>query len=172
MDLSQRTDWPGGFGNWNRWPQPGGRATRPRFGDMRRGREVHQLDIGYPGSSLALEKPERKGGVLAGDRAPDAPMRGAAGQPIRLFNLFQGPHWTLIGYEVDSASGVAPRARLHIHRIGVGGDIVDDGGHFRAAYGLAPETWVLIRPDGYVGAIVSAGEAGALSQYLIGVGLI
>lgn len=24
MDLSERTDWPGGFGNWNRWPQPGG----------------------------------------------------------------------------------------------------------------------------------------------------
>lgn len=24
MVLSERTDWPGGFGNWNRWTQPGG----------------------------------------------------------------------------------------------------------------------------------------------------
>ena len=28
-------------------------------GDIRRGREVQQLDIGYPGSSLALEQPDR-----------------------------------------------------------------------------------------------------------------
>ena len=140
-------------------------------GVMRRGREVHQLDIGYPESSLALEKPERNGGVLAGDRAPDAPMRGVAGQPIRLFSLFQGPHWTLLGYEVDPASVIAPRAHLHIHRVGVRGNIIDDGGHFRAAYGLAPETWVLVRPDGYVGAIVSADEVRVLSQYLNGLGL-
>jgi len=140
-------------------------------GVMRRGREVHQLDIGYPESSLALEKPERNGGVLAGDRAPDAPMRGVAGQPIRLFSLFQGPHWTLLGYEVDPASVIAPRGHLHIHRVGVRGNIIDDGGHFRAAYGLAPETWVLVRPDGYVGAIVSADEVRVLSQYLNGLGL-
>ncbi len=34
-------------------------------GEMRRGREVHQLDIGYPSSSFAVEKPERRGGLLA-----------------------------------------------------------------------------------------------------------
>jgi len=140
-------------------------------GVMRRGREVHQLDLGYPESSLALEKPERKGGLLAGDRAPDAPMRGAAGEPLRLFNLFQGTHWTLLGYEVDSASAIAPRAHLHIHRVGARGDIIDEGGHFRAAYGLTPGTWVLVRPDGYIGAIIAADEARALSGYLNRVGV-
>jgi hypothetical protein len=138
---------------------------------MRRGREVHQLNIEYPESSLALEKPERQGGVLAGDRPPEVPMRGVAGQPVRFFTLFQGTHWTLLGYEIDAASLIAPRAHLHIHRVGRRGDIIDDGGQFRAAYGLTPETWVLVRPDAYVGAIVSAGEVGALSQYLNGVGL-
>ena len=49
-------------------------------GEMRRGREVHQLDLGYVKSSLALEKPERRAGLRAGDRAPDAPIRGAGGQ--------------------------------------------------------------------------------------------
>ncbi|UWU30243.1 hypothetical protein N2600_10025 [Rhizobium sp. WSM1274] len=46
---------------------------------------MHQLDIGYPNSSLALEKPERNAGLLAGDRAPDAPLKAVAGQPTRPF---------------------------------------------------------------------------------------
>ena len=85
-------------------------------GDMRRGREVHQLDIGYPESSLALEKPQRHGGLLAGDRAPDAPVRGAGGQAMRLFELFKGAHWTLLGYEADR-DVVTSRRMLHIHTL-------------------------------------------------------
>ena len=94
-------------------------------GDMRRGREVHQLDLSYGGSPLALELPERPGGLLAGDRAPDAQLRGAAGQPKQLFQLFKGPHWTLIGHEV-ARDAVAPRPHLRIHTTGPRGDIVDD----------------------------------------------
>jgi 2-polyprenyl-6-methoxyphenol hydroxylase-like FAD-dependent oxidoreductase len=139
-------------------------------GEMRRGREVHQLDIGYPESPLALERPERSGGLLAGDRAPDAPLRGAAGQPTRLFNLFQGPHWTLLGYEVVRDL-VLPRPELHIHTFGGRGDIVDEGGHIRDAYALTPGEWVLVRPDGYVGDIVSSEEVAALETYLRTVGL-
>jgi 2-polyprenyl-6-methoxyphenol hydroxylase-like FAD-dependent oxidoreductase len=139
-------------------------------GEMRRGREVHQLDLGYSGSSLAVEKPERRQGILAGDRAPDAPMRGAAGQSTRLFELFRGPHWTSLGYEADRPA-VPPRPNLHIHRVGAGGDMVDEAGHMRAAYGLSPGDWVLVRPDGYVGAVVSAGETAELEHYLEQVGL-
>ena len=142
-----------------------------RTGSMRRGREVHQLNIGYPESPLAMEKPERRGGVLAGDRAPDAPVRGAGGQPIRLFNLFQGSHWTLLGYETTRLSAVTPRSGLHIHSVGPRGDIVDHGGHLRDGYGLAPGDWVLVRPDGYIGAIVSSDYTAALATYLDGVGL-
>ena len=138
-------------------------------GEMRRGREVHQLDIGYPESSFALEKPERHGGLLAGDRAPDAPIRGAAGQPVRLFELFKGAHWTLLGYEVQVA--LPPRTGLHIHRIGRGGDLIDDGGHFRDAYAPTAGDWVLVRPDGYVGAIVASADVWALEAYLANVGL-
>ena len=142
-----------------------------KAGSMRRGREVHQLDIGYPESPLAMERPERRGGVLAGDRAPDAPVRGAGGQPIRLFNLFQGPHWTLLGYGTTRLSAVTPRSGLHIHAVGPRGDIVDDGGHLRDGYGLTPGDWVLVRPDGYIGAIVSSDHTAALATYLDGVGL-
>jgi 2-polyprenyl-6-methoxyphenol hydroxylase-like FAD-dependent oxidoreductase len=141
-----------------------------KAGSMRRGREVHQLDLCYPDSPLSLEKPERRSGVLAGDRAPDAPIRGAGGQPTRLFNLFKGIHWTLIGYEVERLSGVKPRAGLHIHAVGLRGDIVDDGGHIRDGYGVQTGDWVLVRPDGYVGAIVSSDHVSSLEAYLDSVG--
>jgi 2-polyprenyl-6-methoxyphenol hydroxylase-like FAD-dependent oxidoreductase len=134
-------------------------------GDIRRGREVHQLDIGYRGSSLAMEKTQRTCGVRAGDRGPDAPVRGAGGQPKRLFDLFTGPHWTLLGFEVDR-DGVQPRAGLRIHTFGSRGDLNDDGGHFRNAYAVSPGDWVLIRPDGYIGTIVTSGEIADLESYL------
>ncbi|WP_437774525.1 FAD-dependent oxidoreductase [Sorangium sp. So ce1097] len=140
-------------------------------GVARRGREVHQLDLGYPESSLAMEKPRRSGGIRAGDRAPDAPVRGAAGMPTRLFKLFQGPHWTLLGHGPDRLSAVRPRPGLHIHALGPRGDIVDEGGHLRAAHGVSPGDWVLVRPDGYIGAIVSSEHAPALEAYLASVGL-
>lgn len=141
-------------------------------GDFRRGREVLQLDIGYPESSLALERPKRTGGILAGDRAPDAPVRGAAGQPTRLFSLFQGPHWSLLGYEVGlNKSLVKPRPGLRIHAIGAHGDIVDDAGHFAGGYSVKPGDWVLVRPDGYIGAIVVTEELETLEAYLNNVGL-
>jgi 2-polyprenyl-6-methoxyphenol hydroxylase-like FAD-dependent oxidoreductase len=137
-------------------------------GEMRRGSKVHQLDIGYPESSLALERPERKGGLLAGDRAPDAPIRGAAGQGRRLFDLFSGPHWTLLGYQVEGTD-IAPRGGLHIHIFG--SDINDHEDYARQVYGLMPGSWVLVRPDGYVGAVISAENIGALEDYLQRVGL-
>jgi hypothetical protein len=138
---------------------------------MRRGREVHQLDLGYAQSPLALEKPERGGGLRAGDRAPDAPIRGAAGRSTRLFELFKGAHWTLLGHEV--ARDIVPsRPGLHIHTIGRRGDILDEGGHLRDAYAPASGDWVLVRPDGYVGAIVSSSEIGALEAYLRDAGLV
>lgn len=138
--------------------------------DMRRGRDVHQLDIGYPESSLALENPGRTGGLLAGERAPDAPIRGAAGQALRLFDLSRGPHWTLIVFEGDRGL-VSPRAGLHIHAIGRNGDLIDDAGHFQTAYAPSAGDWFLIRPDGYVGAIVATEELRSLTAYLASVGL-
>ena len=139
-------------------------------GGMRRGREVHQLDIGYPGSSLSKELPKRNVGLGAGDRAPDAPIRGAAGQPSRLFHLFRGPHWTLLVDEAGRET-IAPRPGLHIHHIGPQGDVIDAGGHVRNAYALAPGECALIRPDGYVGAIFGADQTAKLEIYLARMGV-
>jgi hypothetical protein len=135
-------------------------ASRSGAGN-RRGRDTQQLDLGYPGSRLSL-------GRNAGIRAPDAPVRGAAGQPTRLFNLFRGTHWTLLVYEAPSFS-LPPRPGLRVHRIGSGGDIVDHEGLVRDFYELSPGDCVLVRPDGCIGAMVSASDAGVLETYLASV---
>lgn len=134
-------------------------------GEIRRGREVRQLDIGYPGSPVSLGSSLYRIGVRAGDRAPDAPIMGAAGQPSRLFQLFKGPHWTLL---VNGQGAVAPRAGLHIHRLGEKGDVIDAWNHVEAAYGLTPGECVLIRPDTYIAAILPLGLEGSteLESYL------
>ena len=145
-----------------------GLSTRLLHTDRRRlvrTREVSQLDVGYPYSSLAVAGPDRDKGVLAGDRAPDAPVVGAGGLPTRLFTLFQGPHWTLLGYETE---GVAARAGLHVHLIGARGDVRDADGHVRDTYGLVPGEWVLVRPDGYVAGVTD--RLSAVESYLQRVG--
>jgi 2-polyprenyl-6-methoxyphenol hydroxylase-like FAD-dependent oxidoreductase len=149
-----------------------GLSTRLLHAERRRqvrNREGSQLDIGYPHSSLAVADPDRDKGVLAGDRAPDAPVTGAGGLATRLFLLFQGPHWTLLGYEVGRESAPAVRAGLHIHLVGARGDVRDTGDHVRDTYGLAPGEWVLVRPDGYVAGVTD--RLAAVEAYLANVGL-
>ncbi|QWT20252.1 FAD-dependent oxidoreductase [Bacillus sp. NP157] len=152
-----------------------GLATRMldamKQGSMRRTREVGQLDLGYPDVSLSMEAPKRDGALLlAGDRAPDAPLLGAGGQRVRLFDLFRGSHWTLLGNRVDR-SLLEPRAGLRIHAIGEDAELRDVDGHFHDAYGLAAGEWVLVRPDGYIGAIVDAAHVDALLAYMDRTGL-
>ena len=77
----------------------------------------------------------------------------------------------MIGYHVEREA-IAPRRDLHIHTVGVRGDIVDESGYVRDAYGVSAGDWVLVRPDGYVGAIVSSGEIGELRRYMDDAGLV
>jgi hypothetical protein len=97
-------------------------------------------------------------------------LRGAAGQPRRLFDLFRGPHWTLLAYGVDRCP-ITPRQNLHIHRIGSQGDLSDEDRQFLTAYNPQPGDCILVRPDGYIGAILRADESDAIDNYLGRVGL-
>jgi len=116
----------------------------------RRGPETEQLGVGYPGGSLAV------GGGRAGERAPDAPLRDG-----RLFDVFRGPHFTLLGFGAGHAATVArvnerygPAVRAYT--VGETGDLADTGGHARRAYGT--DGLVLVRPDGYIGVYDASPE--------------
>ncbi|UQA93448.1 FAD-dependent monooxygenase [Streptomyces halobius] len=131
---------------------------------MRRGRDLHQLDIGYRDSPLTRELrtdlPEDA--LRAGDRAPDAPCTTADGTPTRLFDIYRGPHFTLLALgETDLDAAALPAAPSLVRTVHVGGpspDLIDTNGHIRDAYGDGP-TVFLIRPDGYLAVAAPANDA-------------
>ena len=134
---------------------------------LHRGEETRQLDLTYQGGPLILD--DGCGGMLAaGDRAPDAPCLCGNGDPTRLFTLFAGPHWTLLRFGPD-----APRLddeRIHSHQIGT--DLLDADCHIHQAYDVKDGGAVLIRPDGYIGAITTRSAALAAYGNRVGVSRI
>ena len=135
-----------------------GLLDKAKHGDMRRGREVQQLDLGYRGASLAAGA-SLADGIQPGDRMPDAVLQGAAGHPRRLYDLFAGPHWTML---VAGDADAPVRPGLAVVTIGRGEQLLDGSGQLDLATGERR----LIRPDGYVGARFGADETQALARYL------
>ncbi|MCD3068891.1 hypothetical protein GFJ91_18555 [Salmonella enterica subsp. enterica serovar Enteritidis] len=119
----------------------------------------------YQMSPLAHTLPERQHGLQAGERAPDAPLLGAGGQSLRLFQLLQGPDWNLLAYETHGKV-IDARRGLRIHHIGEQDELIDTLGHFRESYHLAPGQCVVIRPDGYVGAFFHGKQSNDIENYL------
>jgi len=148
--------------------------------DLRRGPETLQLGITYRRSSLSRDERESPGSVWAGDRAPDAPCHDAAGRPVRLFDAFRGPHFTLLSFGSDSSRVVSEIARdygaaVHAHAIvrpgepAENGAIVDTEGHARRAYDAQNGALVLVRPDGYIGLFTEGRSDRRVQEYLRGV---
>jgi 2-polyprenyl-6-methoxyphenol hydroxylase-like FAD-dependent oxidoreductase len=115
-----------------------------------RGEETRQLDISYRLGPLTLDDGSSSV-VAAGDRAPDAPCLDREGRPLRLFDCYAGPHWTLLTF--GATAPTLDRAGVRSHRIGA--DLIDVDSHIRNAYDVKDGAAVLIRPDGYIGAITS-----------------
>lgn len=141
-------------------------------GSFKRGREAQQLDLGYRESPLSHVKPEAGAGPQPGDRAPDARCKGAAGQVIRLFDLYRGPHWTLLWFD-DAVRdrSLLSRPGMRVHVVGAFGDIVDHEDDIAATYQYGSGELILIRPDGYVAARIPAAEMDALKRYFDSLGL-
>jgi 2-polyprenyl-6-methoxyphenol hydroxylase-like FAD-dependent oxidoreductase len=118
-------------------------------GSVRRGRATEQLDLEYRDSPLAVEtRADLADDVLhAGDRAPDG-RRG----DVRLFDLFRGPHWTLLLVDTDVP---VPEIGARLARI----PACD-------AYGRGI---FLVRPDGYIG--WAGTKVDGLAAYAVRVGL-
>jgi hypothetical protein len=139
---------------------------------LRHGRDAHQLGINYRDGPLAAEL--RRGvpeeALQAGDRAPDAPCTDAAGEPVRLFDAFRGPHFTLLalgGTELPRFSrdfgGALRSVRINhpLDRDPPTG-LTDTHGHAHKSY--AERGLFLVRPDGYIG--LAADDAAGLEDHL------
>lgn len=98
---------------------------------------IHQLDITYRGGPLAVDT-EPTGALRAGDRAPD----GLLPDGRRLFDVFRGPHWTVLQFGSDPVDFGVPQLSLGV----------------TADYDVPVGSYVLVRPDGYVGAISTRPE--------------
>ncbi|NYE61860.1 2-polyprenyl-6-methoxyphenol hydroxylase-like FAD-dependent oxidoreductase [Duganella sp. 1224] len=137
-------------------------AARQR-GDLRRGREQQQLDLGYPASSLSLDERGDDAPLRAGYRAPDAPCVGAGGQAVRMFSLLRSGDWIMLRYEPATAPVIAPRAGLRIVTVGEHAELRDHHGHLRDAYGFAAGDIALVRPDGYLAVLTHDEQSPALT---------
>jgi 2-polyprenyl-6-methoxyphenol hydroxylase-like FAD-dependent oxidoreductase len=128
---------------------------------LHRGEETRQLDLTYQGGPLILDD-GCSGMLAAGDRAPDAPCLDGPrrySHPARLFTLFAGPHWTLLRFGPDAPHQV----HQSVHSYQIGTDIFDAERHLHQAYDVKEGGAVLIRPDGYIGAITT--RSAALAAY-------
>ena len=126
--------------------------------------ELTQLMLRYPWSRLSRQTTSRPAGPRPGDRAPDAPLCDAAAG-TRLFDLFRGPHFTLLGLgeRCAPAAGDAETDILRPYLVGPGG-LPDDGGHVADAYGT--DALILVRPDGHIGLVAHPAETGSVGEYL------
>jgi len=139
---------------------------------------LHQLDITYRDRSLSVDDRQRPEGLCPGDRAPDASLVTRSGTAIRLFELFQGPHWTLLDFRPgEPAASASPGTPVHVHRIATGPTgspgstaALDTTGAAGRAYGVDFEqTFVLVRPDGYIA--LSTSRLPRLRQYIQRLGI-
>jgi 2-polyprenyl-6-methoxyphenol hydroxylase-like FAD-dependent oxidoreductase len=140
-----------------------------------RGPEVHGLMLNYRGGPLSRDERAEPGTLTAGDRAPDAPVTTADGRQTRLFELFHGPHWTLLAFGAGHAGTVVALhdrfgSALHAHTVVQPGEpadqhtVIDSDGHARTGYHATDGTLILIRPDGYLGLVTGTGER--IAEYL------
>ncbi len=134
-----------------------------------------QLGITYKEMSLSKQPGDVSLKIASGDRAPDAPGLDGQGTPVRLFDIFRGPQFTLLrlfgvnGAAAEVAGVKSVDVVASAPQEPVGETFVDAFGHVAAAYGGGRGEYVLVRPDGYVGWIGFESELGDLHRYLLGV---
>ncbi|MEN9543755.1 MAG: hypothetical protein RLZZ598_588 [Pseudomonadota bacterium] len=156
------------------------KATTQRTAITRltRGDEERQLLLNYHASSLAdAAGAGQVGKVLAGDRAPDAPCAQSSAARTTLFDAFRGGHFTVLAFGTKAIAEVQPlnqadpsvlRVVAVVAHSSVDGQVVDDQGHARRAYGVGDDENVtfVVRPDGYVGQVASGQWRQAITNYL------
>src|SRR5262249_34454228 len=125
--------------------------------------------------------------LRAGARAPDAPgLDASAGAPMRLFDVFRGPHFTLLGFgaaarEALRAAVAPPGCPLRTCVVLASGAeptsaeaadacMIDAEGAAAGAYGAGDGALALVRRDGYIGLLHVRPAIADVSAYLRSLG--
>ncbi|MBR8839561.1 MAG: FAD-dependent monooxygenase [Stigonema ocellatum SAG 48.90 = DSM 106950] len=152
---------------------------------------LEEIEIGYKDSPLASDF-GGSSGPAAGERAPDAvAVRLSDKETIRLFEVFQGTHWTLLllsGKQINSKSynqlveiaqiinskygkhitthlvvtDTPPPANLNWD----GSILVDRHHYLHNKYGVTSACIYLVRPDWYIGFRGHSSDSDNLLAYL------
>jgi 2-polyprenyl-6-methoxyphenol hydroxylase-like FAD-dependent oxidoreductase len=142
----------------------------------RRDPSISQLELSYRCGSIARELRKQPGSLQAGDRAPDGLCVDGEGRQTRLFDLFRGPHFTLLAFGADAA--LAARSLMHARADVQVAAITADGGergqptlrdadaNVSRAYDVRGGALMLIRPDGYIGLSADASALDQINAYL------
>jgi hypothetical protein len=135
-----------------------------------------QLSITYRGGRLSCDLDDTTG-IRAGDLAPDAVcVRAQSGEPVRLFELFRGTHFTLLvfGDQPVPPLPVVYDGSVHTYTIAppestvalAEQTLVDRDGQAHNAYGIRGSALILVRPDGYIGLTGGSPGKAPLIDYL------
>lgn len=129
--------------------------------DGAHGNDTLQLKVRYPVSALNGSPRSEHAHVQAGDRAPDSQVFNPDGTAVRLFDLFRGPHTTVLAFGSHSshtADALVRRFPEHLKSATLlptaeptTPHFTDREGSAHQDYGIAGDTLLVIRPDGYVG---------------------
>ncbi|GGG57781.1 FAD-dependent monooxygenase [Paenibacillus radicis (ex Gao et al. 2016)] len=139
---------------------------KQRLSSLKRGDEERQLGISYHAGPLArIDTSSATKTLKVGDRAPDATCTGPGGIK-RLFDVFQGSHFTLLAFGTHASMALSelswPNSGAELRRYSVGTGhqvehecLKDTTGNLTSNYGIFCDTLVMIRPDGYIGSIIT-----------------
>jgi len=161
-------------------------VSKVRMPKLTRGDAERQLQINYRANSLSVSSPASTRMLSAGDRAPDAPCSNRTLGATTLFDVFQGPHFTLLAFgrkaiaatqRVEAPDGLVKVVAVrpsHIEECEQSvHDLADDQLFARMAYGISSneDVAVLIRPDGYIARIATRDWQAAVENYLDEIGV-
>ncbi|MFF5187481.1 FAD-dependent monooxygenase [Streptomyces sp. NPDC000345] len=143
-----------------------------RVAGLKRGDEERQLSLSYRGGPLAPADAPATRTLRVGDRAPDAPC--TAPGTSRLFDIFRGPHFTVLAFGPDAAEALPrltwPAEGAELRRYAVRGGrgvdsahLTDGTGRLTDIYGVDGDALILIRPDGYIGGIITSDWAASFA---------
>jgi 2-polyprenyl-6-methoxyphenol hydroxylase-like FAD-dependent oxidoreductase len=145
-----------------------------------RGDETLQLSLNYRGCSLSLDERTAPGAIQAGDRAPDAIFTTSHAARKRLFEIYRGPHLTVLAFgavwdeilrEIMERYPSTEVAVYHVSQTPSQSDIAclnDANGDVARVYDVRGNSLFVIRPDGYVGFVTDNVRSDLISDYLAG----